>query len=80
MSENDEIVRWRKIVADNVRRIRKSNGISQQELAELTDLHRTSVVRFENYKRSISLDTLIALARGLDIDPRDLLEPPSERQ
>jgi transcriptional regulator with XRE-family HTH domain len=52
--------------AVNLRRARKAAGISQEELAERCELHRTEVSLLERGGREPRLGTLIKLATALD--------------
>ncbi len=62
-------------LASNLRRHRHKAGLSQERLAELCDLHRTEIGLLERGKRSPRLDTLVVLARGLELSsPSELLE------
>jgi transcriptional regulator with XRE-family HTH domain len=61
--------------AANLRHQRDRAGISQEALAELCDLHRTEISLLERSKRSPRLETIVILARGLDLaSPSDLLD------
>ena len=60
-------------LAANVRSIRLGLGLSQEELANRSGLHRTYVGAIERAERNVSLATVEALATGLDRDPVDLL-------
>ena len=53
--------------AANLRDRRKRLGLSQEALAELCDLHRTEISLLERSKRSPRLDTMVGLARGLQL-------------
>ncbi len=53
--------------ATNLRRHRKRLGLSQEELARLCDLHRTEISLLERSKRSPRLETIVNLARGLEL-------------
>jgi transcriptional regulator with XRE-family HTH domain len=57
-------------------------GVSQEELADRSDLHRTYVSQLERGLKSPSLSTLYALASALKVDVtelvRDLQHPRSE--
>jgi len=68
-------------IAANVRRIRTAKGITQEKLAEETDLHLTYVQSIERGTRNISVGVLLALADALDVPVGRLLrdaklEPP----
>jgi len=60
--------------AANLRRHRQRLGLSQEALANLCDLHRTEISLLERCKRSPRLDTIISLARGLELSSSELLE------
>jgi transcriptional regulator with XRE-family HTH domain len=61
--------------AANLRRHRARVGISQEALADMCDLHRTEISLLERCKRSPRLETIVILARGLQLSsPAELLE------
>jgi transcriptional regulator with XRE-family HTH domain len=65
----------RKQFAANLRHHRGRAGLSQEALAELCDLHRTEISLLERCKRSPRLETIVILARGLQLaSPSELLE------
>ncbi len=53
---------------------RRRAGLSQEELAFLADLHRTEIGHLENGRRLPRIDTLIKVARVLEVPPGDLLD------
>ena len=65
----------RRIVADNVRRLRRDLGMSQEELAAEAQLHRTYVGAIERAERNLSLDNIERLALSLRVSPAGLLTP-----
>ena len=67
----------RKILADNLRRLRHDRGLSQEALADLASLHRTYVGSIERAERNISIDNIEKLANALDVMPAELLLPQS---
>lgn len=69
----------RLVVAENVRRLRREAGKSQEELAERADLHRTYVGSIERAERNLSLDNIERLALALGVEPAELLRSASER-
>jgi transcriptional regulator with XRE-family HTH domain len=61
--------------AENLRNHRERSGLSQEALAEACDLHRTEISLLERCKRSPRLETLVILARGLELSsPGELLQ------
>jgi len=67
----------RRRVAVNIRRLRKAMGLSQEQLAELAQLHRTFVSQIERCVTNISIDSLERVAQGLGVDITELLQPPT---
>jgi transcriptional regulator with XRE-family HTH domain len=59
----------------NLRRHRERVGLSQERLADLCELDRTEISLLERGKRFPRLDTVVRLARGLELSsPSELLE------
>ena len=59
---------------EKVREQRIKKGLSQEELAELSGLHRTYISSLELGKRNVSLINIHALAKALGISPDKLLK------
>lgn len=68
----------RRIVADNVRRLRRGLKMSQEDLAAEAQLHRTYVGAIERAERNLSLDNVERLALALKVKPADLMAAPLE--
>ena len=64
----------RGILAKNIRRLRLSKQLSQEDLADICGLHRTYISDIERGNRNISIDNIEKIAKGLDVDPSVLLE------
>ncbi len=60
-------------LADNVRKRRRTLGISQEQLSERSGLHRTYIAHIEGATRNPSLATLEALATGLGCAALELI-------
>jgi transcriptional regulator with XRE-family HTH domain len=60
--------------ASNVRRLRASAEVSQEELAFRADVHRTQVSLIEAGERLPRLETLVKLAGALGVTTNDLVE------
>ena len=65
--------------AINLRRIRAEAGVSQEELGNLCDLHRTEVSLLERAGREPRLATIVKLAGALKTTPARLCEGISYR-
>lgn len=55
-----------------VRKLRREQGISQEELAERCGLHRTYISDVELGKRNVSLENIERIASSLNISLIDL--------
>jgi transcriptional regulator with XRE-family HTH domain len=53
--------------AENLRGHRERLNLSQEELADICDLHRTEISLLERCKRSPRLETIVVLARALGL-------------
>ena len=69
MPSADELLMFGK----KLREWRKRRGLSQEELAEKSHLHRNYVSDVERGTRNISLLNILALARALKVKPSKLL-------
>lgn len=63
----------RKAFGLKVRMRRFELEITQEELAEKSDLHPTYVGSVERGERNISLENIIVLAKALKCSPKDLM-------
>jgi transcriptional regulator with XRE-family HTH domain len=62
-----------KIFGARVREHRQRLGISQETLAQLSDLHWTFIGQVERGSRNLSLHNIVKIAGGLDVDPSVLV-------
>ena len=58
----------RKQLAQNIRQYRVARNLSQENLAEKADLHRTYIGSVERGERNISVNNIERIARALDIE------------
>jgi transcriptional regulator with XRE-family HTH domain len=65
-------VAWR--FGENLRRARRREGLSQEQLALRASLHRTEIGLLENGDRVCRIDTLIQLAGAMAVEPGGLLD------
>lgn len=63
------------LVRQRLRGLRKAAGLSLDELGERAAMSASSISRIETGKRTIDLDSLVALARGLQVSLDSLLAP-----
>ena len=62
-----------KLFGDAVRAKRLQNRVSQEDLAELSGLHRTYISGIELGKRNPSLLNVVRIAHSLGVSPAELL-------
>ena len=60
-------------VAHNIRTLREKQGLSQEKLSFLSDLHRVYIGQIERCAKSPSLTTLQKIAGALGVEVRQLL-------
>lgn len=63
-----------KLLGQKLKEIRECKGLTQQELAELCDMHTTSIGMIEIGRRTPSLATVELFAEKLGVDYVDLFD------
>lgn len=63
-----------KVFGEKVRNIRKNKGLSQEDLAEKSDLHNTYIGGIERGERNLSLKSIEKIARALKTPAYALLK------
>jgi len=58
---------------ERLQKVRKSQGISQEELAAMLSMHRTYVGMVERGERNPTIRTLYKIAKALKVKSSDLL-------
>ena len=66
----------REIVARNLRRLRRSKRLSQEELADRAGINRNYVGMLEREENSATVDMLEKLADVLNVDPIEFFNRP----
>lgn len=61
------------ILGANVRALRNERELTQEQLADLCDLHRTYVGAIERGDRNVSLKNIVIIAQALNVEPSELL-------
>lgn len=59
---------------NNVRKFRLKRNLSQEKLAELSDLHRTYIGGIERGERNLSLKNIYKIAEALNIKVSELFK------
>ncbi len=62
------------IFGENVRKYRRLLNISQEELADKADLHRTYIGMIERAEKNITLVNIEKIANALEVKIEDLLK------
>ena len=61
------------ILGANIRTLRIERKLTQEQLAELCNLHRTYVGAIERGDRNVSLKNIVIIAQALNVEPFELL-------
>ena len=67
----------REVLALNLRKHRRAQGLSQEELAHRADIDRTYISALERSLYAAGIDVVDRLARVLGLEAADLLQRPS---
>ena len=65
-------------IGELVREYRLSKKLTQQELAEKSDLSLPFINLIENNRRNLSVDALLKILTAMEIDPSDFFRPLSD--
>lgn len=63
-----------KVVGQNIQYIRKSKGLTQEELAEKCEMQTSYLAGVERASRNITIQTLEKIISGLEVLPGDLFD------
>ncbi|WP_090684876.1 helix-turn-helix domain-containing protein [Paraburkholderia phenazinium] len=75
--DKKDIDPWlRRRLAENVRRLRMEQKLSQERLSETCGFHRTYISQVERSVTNITLDNLQRITNALGVDPQTLLANP----
>jgi transcriptional regulator with XRE-family HTH domain len=62
-------------IADNVKKLRASKGLSLEKVARLADVSLNTIVKIENgVNQNPTIDTLSKIATALDVGVDDLIQ------
>ncbi|MBR0884455.1 MULTISPECIES: helix-turn-helix domain-containing protein [Bradyrhizobium] len=62
-------MKLRRVVAQNLRRLRRKSSLSQEELADRAGLNRNYIGMIEREENSPTVDALEQISEALGIDP-----------
>lgn len=65
-------------IGQNIRKIRKAHGLSQEELAEKVNISTTHMSHIETGNTKLSLPVFVDIASSLEVRTDDLLDNSSE--
>lgn len=66
-------MRWEAVLGDNIRRLRKAKGLTQEQLAHEAGMAMRYVAGVERGEENPSLRFLIKMADALGVEPATLL-------
>jgi transcriptional regulator with XRE-family HTH domain len=75
----DEPNDLRRTLSQNIKKQRKIIGLTQEKLAEATELSYQTINDIEGCRMWVSDKTILKLAKALHIDPYQLFEPASAK-
>lgn len=64
----------RDVLAKNMRKLRATQGLSQEALAHDSGLNRTYLSSIERSERNVSIDNIARIAKALGVEPWTLLK------
>lgn len=67
-------------LGDTVKKARKKMGLTQNQVAVLTNSDERTIMNIEKYKANTTIEVLYPLIRTLRIDPRDIFCPEMDRE
>ena len=63
-----------KLIAQNIKKIRNSKGLSVQEVAYRCDIERSNLSRLEAGKTNMTIKTICLICNALNVEIVDLLK------
>ena len=73
MNKARDILRLRNF-GEHIRRIRESKGLSQDDVVSHCDVTKGNLSMIENGNKDFFFTTLLEIAKGLGVKPRELLD------
>jgi transcriptional regulator with XRE-family HTH domain len=69
----------RQVFAANLRHLRHTKGLSQEDLAHAADVNRTYMSKIEKGATWVGLEIIGKLAAVLEVEPAEFLKMPSKK-
>jgi transcriptional regulator with XRE-family HTH domain len=69
-------IEFRRAVGERVKGLRMGKGLTQADVAELANIDRAEVSKFENGRHDPRLETLWRIAGALGVSVASLFDPP----
>jgi len=63
-----QIKNYRQKIGNRIRQVREERGYSQEQLADMMDINRSTISKIENGKFSITVDYLVRFSIFLDYE------------
>jgi transcriptional regulator with XRE-family HTH domain len=67
-ASESQIKDYRLKLGDKIRQVREERGYSQEQLADMMDINRSTISKIENGKFSITIDYLVRFSIFLDYE------------
>lgn len=73
LKQHNFLMKELKIIGKNVSRIRKEQGLTQEDLCGLAEIDRSYLSEIENGKMNVTVKSLVAIAEALNCSLADLI-------
>ncbi|MFK7049507.1 hypothetical protein FLACOL_00621 [Flavobacterium columnare] len=60
-------------IGDNLKKLRESNGLTQQQMADLIHTHRSGYSKIENNQQDVSIEALIQLSKQFNMSVDEII-------
>lgn len=60
-------------IGDNLKKLRESNGLTQQQMADLIHTHRSGYSKIENNQQDVSIVALIQLSKQFNMSVDEII-------
>lgn len=57
-----------------LRKLREENKLSQQQLADIANISKSTIKRIENAKTTVSFDIIVSIAKALNISIKKVVD------